>query len=447
MLNFDIVPAEMTVAEREAWLSECSEEIAKAYDDDNITYANKLDMIYQIVKNMNNEKKNESFQYRVKHSILLETVQQEGNPEIDLIEVDENINSLKDELKDCDIEINATVTLDGENKIVDFPPIVVDIAFKLEYLDEKQHIILTYTPSSIPTELDIDSIPAKDYKTTFIENGLIVTFKSISNLADELGGLPFNETIEWPFEMDFKSAAVEKKFNKNKTLTAKIISLLGPDQLINKVSGYRSTHSSGSNKATRANKAAEQLRTTIRSRGPVKTRNQILKELLEGIPEVTNITEYDVPGNGRYYKRFRLTFRGGIMDVFNGGVNFMVSDKVAGGFGNKRQFYTDMEDRTASIEDTRNKMIAYVKDRIHNIQNPPSRNPLGNRERTETSPRFDINDVYNDFVKTANEIIAGTSNTPISALERKYDQLMDSERFLSDEQTRTIMELATQLNI
>ena len=100
MLNLDIVPAEMTVAEREAWLSECSEEIAKAYDDDNITYANKLDMIYQVVKNMNNEKKNESFQYRVKHSILLETVQQEGNSEIDLIEVDENINSLKDELKD-----------------------------------------------------------------------------------------------------------------------------------------------------------------------------------------------------------------------------------------------------------------------------------------------------------------------------------------------------------
>ena len=111
----------------------------------------------------------------------------------------------------------------------------------MEFLDEQQHIVLTYTPVTEITSLDIDSIPAKDYKVTSSDEGVMIAFKSISNLADELGETEFTETIEWPFEMSFKSATVEKKFNKNATLGAKIVALLGKDHLIDKVQGYLNT--------------------------------------------------------------------------------------------------------------------------------------------------------------------------------------------------------------
>ena len=242
MLNLDVVPSKMTGAEIKSWLNECAAEIEKAYDDDNVAYAQKLDSIYQVVKQMGIEKlQEESFTNYLKYTNFLnESVTEEGNQEIDLLEVDENIESLKKKLQDCEINVSASATLDENLKVVDFSPITVDIAFKLAYIDEKQHIVLTYTASEIPTFLDIESIPERDYKNTPTESGMEVTFKSITNLADELTGqVTFKESIEWPFEMDFKSAAVEKKFNKNASLVAKIVALLGKEQLINKVSGYQ----------------------------------------------------------------------------------------------------------------------------------------------------------------------------------------------------------------
>ena len=267
MLNLDVVPSKMSGAEIKAWLNECSAEIEKAYDDDNVSYAQKLDGIYQIVKQMGIEKlQEESFTNYLKYANFLnESVTEEGNQEIDLLEVDENIESLKKKLQDCEINVSATATLDENLKVVDFSPITVDIAFKLAYIDEMQHILLTYTATEIPTFLDIESIPKKDYKNTPTDTGMEVSFKSITNLADELTGqVTFKESIEWPFEMDFKSAAVEKKFNKNASLVAKIVALLGKEQLINKVSGYQSTHSSGSNRQTRARREAEEIRSSIR---------------------------------------------------------------------------------------------------------------------------------------------------------------------------------------
>lgn len=450
MLNLDVVPSKMTGTEIKAWLNECSAEIEKAYNDDNVAYAQKLDSIYRIVKQMCIEKlQEESFTNYLKYANFLnESVTEEGNQEIDLLEVDENIESLKKKLKDCEINVSATATLDENLKVVDFSPITVDIAFKLAYIDEKQHILLTYTATEIPTFLDIESIPKRDYKNTPTETGMEVSFKSITNLADELTGqVTFKESIEWPFEMDFKSVAVEKIFNKNASLVAKIVALLGKEQLINKVSGYQSTHSSGSNRQTRAHRKDEEIRSSIRAQGPFKSRSQILHDALAAIPGVTNVTEFDVPGNGKYYKRLRLIFHGGVIDVYNGGLNFMVNDNV-GGFGNKREFITDTEDRTATVNDTRNKMLAYVKKRIETMQG--ALNLAARRTEAPTAPRrpqTGIKAVYDEFVKTAEEIIAGTSDQSISSLEHKYDQLMDSERFLTDEQMAKIEELANELNL
>lgn len=448
MLNLDVTPAEMSSDEIKSWLNECAAEIEKAYDEDNITYANKLDMIYQAVKQMGAEKlKNESFKGYMKASFLSESVTEDGNETTSLIEVDECINTVKKQLKDCEVELDAKVTVDANLKVVDFPPITVDIGFKLPYIDDLQHIVLTYTPSEIPTDLDIDSIPAKDYKATPQGENTEIAFKSITNLSDNLPELMFKETIEWPFEMDFKSAAVEKKFNKNKTLTAKIVALLGKEQLINKVSGYQSTHSSGSNRATRAKREAEVIRASVRARGPFKSRTEILKDTLTAIPGITSVREMDVMGDHKYYKKFRITFNGGWFDVFNGGMDFRVTDST-GGFGNSQEFKTDTHDPDASVNNTRNKVVAYIKQRMEAIK----RGGMSARERAALEmrnrpQRRDLTTEYNEFVKMAEETLAGTNVTSRDVLSDKYDRLMYSERFLTDEQMAKITELATQLDI
>lgn len=448
MLNLDVTPAEMSSDEIKSWLNECAAEIEKAYDEDNITYANKLDMIYQAVKQMGAEKlKNESFKGYMKASFLSESVTEDGNAATSLIEVDECINTVKKQLKDCEVELDAKITVDANLKVVDFQPITVDIGFKLPYIDDLQHIVLTYTPSEIPTDLDIDSIPAKDYKVIQQGENTEIAFKSITNLSDNLPELMFKETIEWPFEMDFKSAAVEKKFNKNKTLTAKIVALLGKEQLINKVSGYQSTHSSGSNRATRAKREAEVIRASVRARGPFKSRTEILKDTLTAIPGITSVREMDVMGDHKYYKKFRITFNGGWFDVFNGGMDFRVTDST-GGFGNSQEFRTDTHDPDASVNNTRNKVVAYIKQRMEAIK----RGGMSARERAALEmrnrpQRRDLTTEYNEFVKMAEETLAGTNVTSRDALSDKYDRLMYSERFLTDEQMAKISELATQLDI
>lgn len=448
MLNLDVTPAEMSSDEIKSWLNECAAEIEKAYDEDNITYANKLDMIYQAVKQMGAEKlKNESFKGYMKAAFLSESVTENGNDATSLIEVDECINTIKKQLKDCEVELDAKVIVDANLKVVDFQPITVDIAFKLPYIDDLQHIVLTYTPSEIPTDLDIDSIPAKDYKATPQGENTEIAFKSITNLSDNLPELMFKETIEWPFEMDFKSAAVEKKFNKNKTLTAKIVALLGKEQLINKVSGYQSTHTSGSNRATRAKREAEVIRASVRARGPFKSRTEILKDILTAIPGITSVREMDVMGDHKYYKKFRITFNGGWFDVFNGGMDFRVTDST-GGFGNSQEFKTDTHDPDASVMNTRNKVVAYIKQRMEAIK----RGGMSARERAALEmrnrpQRRDLTTEYNEFVKMAEETLAGTNVTSRDVLSDKYDRLMYSERFLTDQQMEKITQLATELDI
>ena len=448
MLNLDVTPTKMSSDEIKSWLNECAVEIEKAYDENNITYASKLDMIYQVVKQMGAEKlKEESFKGYMKTSFLSESVTEDGNDTTSLIEVDECINTIKKQLKDCEVELDAKVILNANLKVVDFQPITIDIGFKLPYIDDLQHIILTYTPSEIPTDLDIDSIPAKDYKASSQGENTEITFKSITNLSDNLPELMFKETIEWPFDMDFKSAAVEKKFNKNKTLTAKIVALLGKEQLINKVSGYQSTHSSGSNRATRAKREAEVIRASVRARGPFKSRTEILKDTLTAIPGITSVREMDVMGDHKYYKKFRITFNGGWFDVFNGGMNFRVTDSI-GGFGNSQEFRTDTHDPGASVNNTRNKVVAYIKQRMEAIKlsgmSAKERAALEMRNRPK---RRDLTTEYNEFVKMAEETLAGTNVTSRDILSNKYDRLIYSERFLTDEQMEKITRLATELDI
>jgi hypothetical protein len=443
MLNLDVTPSTMTLNELREWLKECRNEISDAYDQDNIARANKLSDIYDAVKAFEETAANESFKDFVRFNMLSESITEEGNNTY-LIEVDEMIEHIKKNVKGAEVNIDMTANFDTDNNLIEISPLTIDISFNLEFLDEPQHIVLTYTPVTEITSLDIDSIPPKDYKATSTDEGVMIAFKSISNLADELGETEFTETIEWPFEMSFKSATVEKKFNKNATLGAKIVALLGKDHLIDKVQGYQSEHSSGSNRKTREKKEEEKTREVVRARAG-RTRSEILKDVLSSIPGITSMQEFDVPGEGRFFKRIRLTFNGGYFDVFNGGIDFLVKDNSEG-FGNQREFHA-----TTNLDLTRNEMARYIKKRIEQVkqkgnQQPTTRPGLLRNPRASTIGN-EVKAKYREFVEKANSTLNGSDVYPTSELEKMYNYLLDNERELDDPEMIKINELAEKLDI
>ena len=61
--------------------------------------------------------------------------------------------------------------------------------------------------------------------------------------------------------------------------------------------------------------------------------------------------------------------------------------------------------------------------------------------------RRDLTAEYNEFVKMAEETLAGTNIASRDVLSDKYDSLMYNERSLSEEQMEKITQLATELDI
>ena len=118
------------------------------------------------------------------------------------------------------------------------------------------------------------------------------------------------------------------------------------------------------------------------------------------------------------------------------------------GFGNSQEFKTDTHDPDASVMNTRNKVVAYIKQRMEAIK----RGGMSARERAALEmrnrpQRRDLTTEYNEFVKMAEETLAGTNITSRDVLSDKYDRLTYSERFLTDEQMEKITQLATELDI
>lgn len=446
MRELTIVPGQTHLSDIRTWLNECRDEISDAYLKNDLKTARILSKTYDAVKEFEEKVANESFRDYLKYHMLSESVTEEGGT-VSLIEVDEMKSNFDKNLKNTTTTIDAVAKFDQEDKLIELNPIVMTIKFNLEFMEEPQYIVLTYTPLSLPSDLDIDSIPKKDYKATATDDGVTVTFKSISNLADAIGDIEFKESIEWPFEMNFKSATIEKKFNKNASLGAKIIALLGKEHLIDKVSGYKSIHSAGVNKQTRNAKEEEELRLSIR-RTTGCSRTQILMDMLTAIPGITSVKEYDIPGNGKYYKRIRLTFNGGYFDVLNGGFDFVVKDNIDK-FGNQREFFTDTEDPDASIERTRNLLVNYIIKRMKVIQNTDVSANKNGLLLHRLGIRNDFNAVeeYNKFIADAEGVLTGEKDIPITALKNRYDKLMDNERELSDAQMGKLMDYGNELNL
>ena len=119
-----------------------------------------------------------------------------------------------------------------------------------------------------------------------------------------------------------------------------------------------------------------------------------------------------------------------------------------GGFGNNQEFRTDPSDPDASVTKTRNKVVAYIQKRMEDMKiaalSPRERAALAAKNKPK---QRDLTTEYNEFIEMATNTLNGTKPVSRSVLTDKYDHLMYSERFLTDEQMTKLMELVTELDI
>ena len=309
MLDFDKNFTELSIDELDNWLKAAYQQRADYLDNDNISDANSLDMLIDVVKQIKNRKINEE-PTAIGESLTTYSTKKKINEHTEtgktclLFEVYENLRMLKESLPDLDVDTEVTGTVEN-GYLVSLDPIVVDIAFELKYLDEaEQHITLTYTTAD-NIHINLAGIPRADYSTMEMGGETIISFKSLLHLGDECEA-EFTETIEWPFEIKFKSVTAAKKYNNALTNAERITLLLGKEKLINKVEDYKSTHQRGSNQATRAAAKAAAEEQEIRNHVIAtagKTKSQILKELIEDIDGIGPVTVSDL-NNPVYYKKF-----------------------------------------------------------------------------------------------------------------------------------------------
>lgn len=448
MLNLNVIFTKMSDDEINHWLEKAYIEKGKAYDDDNLSYVRTLDMIIDGVKTLLDDRKNvsaigESFKtYSTKKYIYEHT---ETGPTCEMFEVDEDVQFLKENLPDIDIDIEATGTVNG-TIVTSLDPIVVDLAFNLPFIEEQQHITLTYNTTST-INIDLNSIPRKDYQIMNTDDGTIVSFINFSNLADELENIEFSQTIEWPFEIKFKTDTPAKKFAKADTLAQKIVALLGKEKLINKVADYKSTHQSGSGRATRAQNQAkkeeEAIRRTARANAG-KTKTQIMTELLQNINGVTEVISIDT-GNDVYYKAFRVRITNGkVYEILM--ARILTQEELD---NDKKPFMCRPlgEPLRAQRFDNRTDVINWLT----NIINAADQLELTPRERSMRraqgqSLTDSLSATYNKYVDEGNKFIEGTSTLSIDELEQLYNKLMDNEDKLSDEQMTKISDICSQLD-
>lgn len=452
-MNLDIDPRNMSNEEIDTWLTECRQEISDAFFEDNITKAQKLRTLYDMVKTFKGKTdiKKESFRSYLSKFMLVEDVVNEAIEEVPFYEIGEIYDNLKEKLTDCKVELDSQAVFDENSILVELKPITITVKFNLEYITEELAIKITFTPIDQPPEFNIDDVSSKTYKSLGYDddNNLTIKFTKLGGTddcvidanADIAEDLMFTTNVEWPFSVDIDAAGNKKKLNKAVGIDGKIIALLGAQKLINSTEGYKSIRQSGSNQATRAaRKEAEQLRIT-----GGKTEDELFLDKLTKMPGVKQVTVNDIPQNpddpDRFKKKYAVTIDGGTFTAF-----FKISNetkkpvygiKSNTSFGNVLKYY-DFDSFTkgvnAIIEKVRLKRMTPIQRAVLQRQN----NANDNRSVANT---------YNAFVTYAKETLRGMGTLSHSELQRMYDKLLGAGRALTDDQNDIIADYAEKLGL
>jgi hypothetical protein len=119
-MNYNIDPKKMSREEIEDWLTECRQEISDAFFQDDIATAQKLRMLYDMVKpykdKVNIDIKKENFKSYLSKFILLEDTITETMDEVPFFEIGEIYENLKEKLTDCKVSVDCQAVFDEETQ-------------------------------------------------------------------------------------------------------------------------------------------------------------------------------------------------------------------------------------------------------------------------------------------------------------------------------------------
>lgn len=356
-----------------------------------------------------------------------------AEPTVELFEADEMATHLLDVMNNGDVIISTDIDTDGEN-ITKINSITLDIEFKLKYIAENQHIIVKYTPNSEVPPLSLSEFPESNYEVT----GDKVNFDNITNLADSLMGVEFKQDVTWPCEMKLDNANAQKKLDKCKTLGAAIELLLGPEEFIDKVQGFKSAHQSSSNMATRQAKAEERRAVEQRARderNAGRSREELLIDSIRAINGVTNTKMYDAAG--RYTKRIIVWYSNGreAVEIFVARTGYFA--RVLG------------QNFTGNDYANEEELLTWIKTKVKKADEIAlsPRERMQRRYNLSRNTENTISGTYNKFISDAEAFLNGQSSLSKDDLLETYDLLMDNESKLSDAQMDKLGELYDALGL
>ena len=454
-MNYNIDPKKMSREEIEDWLTECRQEISDAFFKDDIATAQKLRMLYDMVKpykdKVNIDIKKENFKSYLSKFILLEDTITEAMDEVPFFEIGEIYENLKEKLTDCKVSVDCQAVFDEETQLKELKPITISVKFNLEFIPDEQEIQIVFTPTEQPETFNIDDISAKTYKNLGYDdnNNLTIKFNKISGTDDTLidanyeiaESLMFTTDITWPFDISIEAAGNKKKYNKAVGIDGKIIALLGDQKLINSTEGYKSIRQSGLNQTTRAaKKEAEHLRIT-----GGKSEDELFLDMLTNVPGIKQVSVSDIPQNpddpDRFTKKFAISADGGVFTAFfkisreTGKPVYGIKSNTS--FGNVLKYY-DKESFLKAVEN--------VLSKIKLARMNPRQRAMLNVQRGQADNRS-ITNTYNAFITYAKEKLNGMGTLSTNELQRMYDKLLGAGRALTDDQNDMIADYAEKLGL
>lgn len=363
---------------------------------------------------------------------LVESIDVEN--EVELFEVSEMVNHILDSMKNGDVAVNCQAKI-NHNQIIELGNINVDIEFKLNYIDENQHIKITYTPDGDIEPISLSEIPESEYDIVSEDT---IIFNSVDGLSNNIFDIKFKQLIEWPCDMELDNVTAQKKLDKAKTLAAKLELLLGKDELINKVKGFKSLHQTTSNQNTRTQKAEKREEEAIRTavtNNQGKTKSQILYDMILQVAGVTDIRIFDA--TGKYYKRFVIRYG---KDVQPLEVLFNSTGYFCRVFG---QSFTGVEYKS------REEVIKWIESHIakNDMLTLSPREKMQRKYNLSKNTETTISGTYNKFIADAEAFLSGESELTKEDLLDTYDILMDHEAKLTDTQMNKLGELYDSLGL
>lgn len=215
----------------------------------------------------------------------------------------EDIDAEFEMLKIEDLSVKkpeAVLYFNKERKLDNIDDVVMMIPFTLDGLDKEVNITVTYTCNNYDETFDITKLDDDIYEVEELADGYMITVDNLYKLSKLLKA-SFTQSVVYPFDNESKNDAVNKYLEKdNIPLATKLAKYI--NDLVYKVTDYKTVHQSWSNKNTRQKKKEEAIQKARAGR----TDAQILLDDIKKLPGVKNVLTGFMREGAKYATRWRV---------------------------------------------------------------------------------------------------------------------------------------------